>query len=204
MPFVKGHVPSSFTDMSGQRCGMLTVGERVFEEVRHAAKWSCRCDCGNVIEVTGSALRDGQYCCGCVLLGRRTHAMSRTPTYRAWSSMKQRCLNPKANGYELYGGRGIAICERWRHSFENFLADMGEAPDKGYSVERKDNDLGYDPSNCCWIPRREQGFNRRNIIYVEINGERVRAKDAAQRFGVKYTTFLARIQRGMSVAEAAQ
>lgn len=203
MPFAKGHIPSSYIDMSGRRCGMLTVGERVVEKVRTSAKWLCRCDCGNEIVVAGTALRDGQYCCGCVSLGRRTHGMTRTPTYKAWQSMRQRCNNPNAHGYELYGGRGITVCDRWQNSFENFFADMGAAPSKGYSVERKDNDTGYTPGNCCWIPRGEQGFNRRNIIYVEINGERVRAKEAARRLGVKYTTFLSRIQRGLSVAEAA-
>lgn len=203
MPFVKGHVPASFVDMTGQRHGMLTVVCRVVEKVRRSAKWSCRCDCGNVIEVAGTALRDGQYCCGCVSLGRRTHNMSRTRTYRIWMTMRARCNNPNDQAYAYYGARGIKVCAHWKNSFENFLADMGEVPPKG-SIERKDNDLGYSPENCCWLPRNKQPLNRRNNIYLELDNERVTAKEASRRLGVKYTTFLQRLRNGRSIASMRQ
>jgi hypothetical protein len=73
--------------------------------------------------------------------------------------MKQRCTNPKAMGFIDYGGRGIAVCERWMTSFENFLADMGPRP-KGLMLDRIDNDGDYEPGNCRWSTRAEQNANR--------------------------------------------
>lgn len=90
---------------------------------------------------------------------RTTHGLSKTPEYRAWSSMWQRCTNPKNVRYARYGARGVTICDRWQ-SFENFLADMGPRPSVGHSVDRNDNDGNYEPSNCRWATRSEQQRNK--------------------------------------------
>jgi hypothetical protein len=89
------------------------------------------------------------------------HKMSKTKTYRAWSDMKSRCYNEKVQAYKYYGARGIFVCSRWRDSFINFYQDLGECP-PGYSIERINNDNGYYPENCKWIPLKAQGQNRRN------------------------------------------
>lgn len=97
-------------------------------------------------------------------LRRHGHAarnpLARSPEYRAWDAMKSRCYNPKARGYAGYGGRGIAVCDRWRYSFENFLADMGERPSPEHSLDRIDNDGNYEPGNVRWATRSEQQRNR--------------------------------------------
>jgi len=101
--------------------------------------------------------------CGCLNhLGHaaRKHGAHGTPTYATWSSMIQRCSNPRDSHWQYYGGRGITVCDRWRTSFADFLADMGPKP-AGYSIERADVDGNYEPSNCTWIPMADQSKNRR-------------------------------------------
>ena len=74
--------------------------------------------------------------------------------------MKTRCTNPKSDGWKYYGERGISVCDRWLHSFESFLADMGERPE-GMTLDRIDNDCNYEPDNCRWTTPVEQVRNRR-------------------------------------------
>lgn len=82
--------------------------------------------------------------------------------------MLNRCRNKKVAKYARYGGRGITVCERW-HSFENFLADMGE-PNHDESIDRIDNDGNYEPGNCRWATNMEQSKNRRDNRYITYNG----------------------------------
>lgn len=83
-------------------------------------------------------------------------------TYTTWQTMKQRCLNENHDAYPRYGGRGIAVCERWL-TFENFLIDMGERPE-GTSLDRIDNDGNYEPRNCRWADSATQNKNRRRKV----------------------------------------
>jgi hypothetical protein len=86
----------------------------------------------------------------------------RTSTYGSWSNMIQRCSNPKATGFKNYGGRGIAVCERWR-DFDLFLADMGSKPSPKHSIDRWPNAAGnYEPGNCRWATRAEQNATQRH------------------------------------------
>lgn len=80
--------------------------------------------------------------------------------YSTWKGMKERCSNPNHIRYAEYGGRGITVCERWRDNFWSFVADVGERPD-GHTLDRVDNDRGYEPGNVRWATRSEQNANKR-------------------------------------------
>lgn len=88
------------------------------------------------------------------------HGDKRTPEYDAWIGMKRRCNNPNSSRYKDYGGRGITVCERWM-VVENFLTDMGERPTIEHSLDRKNNEGNYEPSNCRWATHEEQNQNQR-------------------------------------------
>lgn len=98
--------------------------------------------------------------------GATTH-FGRSPEYQSWASMKSRCLNPKANAYDQYGGRGITICDAWRYDFAQFLADMGQRPD-GTSLDRIDPDGHYELANCRWATAKEQANNRRRSGLIRL------------------------------------
>ena len=89
--------------------------------------------------------------------------------WNSWCAMKKRCTNPNHEAFERYAGRAIGICERWLNSFENFFADMGTRP-PGKTLERIDNDKGYEPGNCEWATPKKQMANTRANVMVTICG----------------------------------
>lgn len=178
------------------RYGMLVVaGEPVLQG--KYLKYPMRCDCGGETWTTSTSLVRGMTrSCGCVHI---THGETRngksSPEYLSWKSMKQRCNDPKATGYQNYGGRGIRICERWAQ-YENFLADMGRRPTPDHSLDRIDNDRDYEPGNCRWATPLEQTENRRVSCRLTIRGETLLVTQWAKRGAVCCGTLKGRLRAG--------
>jgi hypothetical protein len=125
------------------------------------------------------------------------------PLYWVWASMKDRCHNPNGRQWKDYGGRGIAVCDRWIGrvvGFQNFVADMGPRP-PGTRIERIDNDGDYTPENCCWATPKEQQRNRRNTLWVTIQGIRYKAADLSDQCGLKTDTIVERAKLGLTLSE---
>lgn len=184
--------------MTGLRFGRWTVISASTERDGGSAIWVCRCDCGIARGVRGTRLVAGKSRgCGCARLesvtthGHSTRAGAGSRTYRIWKSMILRCEAKGNASYRYYGARGIGVCERWRHSFENFLADMGDRPD-GMSIDRADNDIGYEPGNCAWATTTTQNRHRISVKMTEESAAEARSMYAsgiaqakiAERFGV--------------------
>jgi hypothetical protein len=157
-------MPGKVKDIMGQRFSRVTVVRLMPERKNRGALWLCECTCGAQIIVAGNSLQTGNTSsCGC--LKREiitTHGLSGHELFHTWQMMIERCENPNVENFHLYGGRGIKVCERWRHSFPNFLADMGERPSPNHSVDRYPNlDGNYEKDNCRWATQRQQTLNRR-------------------------------------------
>lgn len=119
------------------------------------------------------------------------------PTYISWSHMMARCFNHKLDKYKYYGGRGITVCDRWK-DFRLFVLDMGERP-KGTSLDRKDPNGNYEPSNCRWITHLEQCSNRRSNVLIEWQSQTRTLKQWAEHIGIPYKTLWMRRRSGWSV-----
>lgn len=172
----------NFIDLAGQEYGRLTVIARA-PNIRVRTAWLCKCSCGNTVVVTGNDLRRGKTkSCGCygneVRASRATkaglargeqmkkHGRAGSRLYAIWKSMRQRCSNPNDKYYRDYGGRGIKVCDDWNDysAFEKWALSSGYdplAPFGACTLDRSNNDLGYSPLNCRWVPLSIQANNRR-------------------------------------------
>ena len=193
------------SDLRGRRFGKLIVIEVV--QLRSPRTYKVQCDCGKVKTVQGQNLTrtsNPTRSCGCKakLRVRHGHACgeNKSPTWRSWRAMKQRCLYPKAMNYPDYGGRGITVCQRWM-KFDNFLSDMGERPD-GTTIDRIDSNGNYEPSNCRWSTSKMQNANRKNSKLFTLNGKTQCLPDWARDAGLSEGGLRARLKKGMSLADA--
>ncbi len=187
-------------DLTGRKFGQLTV--MVMADVRRRQSyWNCQCLCGQTKVVRGTHLKAGKIIsCGCygrAVIGIRakTHGKSRTIEYKTWTSMINRCESKNCPKYPIYGGRGILVCDRWRNSFEHFLADMGIRPSPKHSIDRKDVNKNYEPENCRWATAREQSQNQRKTVNITFQGETACVTEWARRLGVSQPTLHARLKR---------
>lgn len=186
----------------GNRVGRLLITDIEQPDARGNRYATAICDCGTQKRIAIGNLRSGStQSCGCLrAVACVTHGYTRgrrsTPEYRTWSHMKERCVNPRENRYEDYGGRGIAVCDRWLHSFQYFLADMGPRPSPKHSIDRIDNDGNYEPGNCRWATKAEQAVNARSNVNITASGKTLCAAEWGRRIGIDKGTLYRRVRTG--------
>jgi hypothetical protein len=177
--------------------------------------WWCRCACdGSVIrkiaagelkKMANRPVANGPWCaCRRPVASRTKHGQSRSALYAVWSAMKDRCYNPSNKRYRHYGGRGILVCQGWRESYKEFLADMSPRPN-GAELDRIDNDRGYDcgrcpdcrsrlaPVNVRWATRVTNQRNKRTSRMIECGGRTMTMANWAEEKGMDYSVLQTRL-----------
>lgn len=188
------------TYVAGERLRKLVLIKRA-RNFGSKVRWVARCDCGNEIIVIASLFRKGKYksCVPCQV--SRNLRRTTNPLFVAWMHMHERCQSTWKQRKD-YFDRGISVCDRWK-DFNAFCDDMGARP-KGHTLERKNNDLGYEPDNCVWATRAQQSRNtRQNVWVVGPDGQSMVLQDAICVFGLSHSGVYWRIKRyGESAQEA--
>lgn len=185
----------------------MTVVAKVKHPSNSNAQWVCRCSCGrrkHVIVATGDLKNGRTRSCGCLRRElRTTHGAARTPEHVAWLHMWARCrAKPGTSQHRLYVQAGVTVTPAW-HKFEIFIKDVGPRPSSKHSLDRWPNPHGnYTPKNVRWATPRQQANNKRNTLWLTIDGVKRTISDWARRSGVNYVTLKCRLRRGMSPSDA--
>lgn len=165
----------------------------------------CRCSCGVDFVTRLEGLRRGDVTtcpdCSAKRVWGNTKKHGSPPAYQSWASMIQRCTNPNFPQYKHWGGRGIKVCDRWRHSFEAFLEDMGDRPSCKHQIDRIDNDGNYEPGNCRWATQRQQRRNSSQNVMLEYDGRRACLAEWAESLGISPSSLAYRL-KAWGVAKA--
>lgn len=218
----KSGISKRITDETGNRYGRLTVVEYIGINKYREAIFKCKCDCGNEVSVRGSALRGGRTrSCGCLQKDKarsnilnynqsekyvaptnKKHGGANSKLYKVWCGIKARCYQKGNDHYDLYGGRGIYMCDEWKNDFAPFR-DWAEK--NGYSdnltIDRVDVNGNYSPDNCRWITQKGQVRNRRVTLFYEHDGVSKPFAEWCEEYGVPYKTAWWKYRKGRSFEE---
>lgn len=192
-------------DLTGQKFGRLTViGLDTSKETRKTY-WICQCECGKISSHRSDGLLSGHIkSCGCYkseqdairVAKNHKHKQSGTRLYNIWQGMKERCHNENSPNYKNWGERGISVCDEWKNNFETFYK---WALENGYSeklsIDRIDNNKGYNPQNCKWSTVKEQCRNRRSNIDITIGNTTKTLTEWCEIFNLSYRTINMRYHR---------
>lgn len=215
-----------FIDLTGQRFGRWTAISRAEDHFTKSGvritMWNCVCDCGTHKSVAMQSLKKGiSTSCGCYakenkgrLLAERNrknakHGRSKERLHAVWSSMINRCYSPKNKCFQMYGARGISVCDEWKNDYMAFRA---WAIENGYNesaglgectLDRIENSKGYSPENCRWASAAEQSNNRRSNVMITAFGKTQNILAWSRETGINYGTLRGRIVKGKWSVEKA-
>lgn len=209
-------VREDIEDLTGRRFGRLVVLNREKNDKHGKTRWRCKCDCGTIKTIGRRELiRGDTKSCGCYWRERtiernkrtkKTHGFTGTRIQKIWRNMIRRCEKPDCQYYSNYGGRGIKVCEEWhdlkafaewayKHGFDDTL------PKWECTIERKDVNGDYEPSNCYFTNMFEQNSNRRTTVKVKYNGEDVPLMKLCRDMNINRTKAYNRIRKGNTIEE---
>lgn len=198
-----------YPDLIGKKFEKLTVMEKFGVHTSKGGStciiWKCECECGNTTYATTTNLTQGHVkSCGCWKIeSQLTHGMTGTRLYRIWNDMRTRCYNKSHKSYKDYGGRGITVCDEWKEDSNKFIEwSLRNGYAESLSLDRKDTNGNYEPSNCRWSTRKEQANNTRRNVFLEYNGKRQTITQWAEELGINNRTLQNRIKRGWSIERA--
>ena len=165
---------------------------------RKMALWLC--DCGRQHRAPFLRVKSGvPKSCGCLRRESKPnlkHGMKGSPEYSSWVAMNNRCHSHTSKDYPRYGAKGIAVCDRWHKSFEEFYADVGPRP-RGTTLDRYPNYSGnYEPGNVRWATAREQAHNRKDFKILDTPLGRMGITEYGKRIGITRGAVAMRLGRG--------
>jgi hypothetical protein len=217
-----GVVSARFKDLSGKEFGRWMVIRPIgFVDGCTSIFFLCQCTCGEFGSIKSSQLTGGgSTSCGCLTkevnrARETTHGMYKTPEFKTWQGIRQRCNNPKCPMFEDYGGRGIHVCYGWDSEFKNFFSSVGLRPEPKLTIDRENNEGHYSCGRCweCtemgwsenwrWATKKQQQNNRRNTLRIKWDGREMCALDWELEIGISANVLWKRIKgHGWSVEKA--
>jgi hypothetical protein len=193
-----------FINLTGKKFGRWTVLEFAGKNQHGQALWLCECECKTRKTIRGGG-KIFSKSCGCLQREKAASTMAKafkkhgefgTPLYGVWAAMKRRCENPKVKEYANYGGRGITYNPEWveYENFRNWAVKSGYQ--QGLTLDRIETDGNYEPKNCQWVTMKDQQRNRRNNVWIEIDGQNVMLADLSRSTGILDKTLYSRYKKG--------
>lgn len=203
-------LPPRARDLTGQRFGRLLALGPVRPHPTSKLMWLCQCDCGNNKVVNGSHLLTGKtVSCNCFRIEQTIatstrHGLYGTWLYFRWSHIVSRCHNPLNPRYQDYGGRGIHLFAAWRESVELFCSYVSELEHFGQdrTLDRINNDRGYEPGNVRWATTTEQNRNTRHNKLITFGSKTQCAAAWEEELGLRNGQIHDRMSRGWSAERA--
>lgn len=198
----------NFIDLTDQVFGRLKVIRHIKKTEWKDTRWECKCDCGNMAIVRAASLKAGlTKSCGCLhreITGNinRSHGMSGSPEYRAWTKIIRRCTKPNTKEFKDYGNRGITVCKSWENNFTTFFKHVGKRPSKKHSIDRINNNGNYETGNVRWALPKVQANNSRRNHKITLNNWTLNLGQWATFVGISKFTISGRIRRNWPPAKA--